>query len=339
MKNLLITGSAGFIGSNFVNYFFNKYPEYKLINIDSITYAGELSNINDSIHKDPRFELIEADIRDLAVVQSIFEKYKIEGVIHFAAESHVDNSIMNPSVFLETNVLGTFNILQASRELWINDRFEYKSEFKGCRFYHISTDEVYGSLDLESEDIFTEQSVIKPSSPYSASKAASDMLVNSFYHTYGLDTLISNCSNNYGPNQHDEKLIPTIIRNALRGQEIPIYGDGKNVRDWLYVLDHCKAIDKVFHLGKSGEVYNIGGNTEKNNLDIVYKVCELLESTVPTSKPYRDLITFVSDRPGHDKRYAIDATKIENELGFTPETSFDDGLKKTIRWYYSKYKN
>lgn len=337
MKNLLITGSAGFIGSNFVNYFFKKYPKYNLITIDLLTYAGKISNIEKTVYSNSRFKLLKEDIRDLDVIKSVFKEYKIDGVIHFAAESHVDNSITDPSVFLNTNILGTFNILESARDSWMNSDLEYKSEFIGSRFHHISTDEIYGSLELDSQDLFTENSMIKPSSPYSASKASSDMLVKSYFHTYGLDVVITNCSNNYGPNQHDEKLIPTIIRNVLSGNKIPIYGDGKNVRDWLYVLDHCKGIDRVYHSGISGETYNIGGNAEKNNIEIVLLICDVLNRELDKDFSYDELIKYVPDRPGHDKRYAIDASKIRNELNFSPETSFEDGLSETVKWYIQKY--
>lgn len=263
------------------------------------------------------------------IVEFIFSEYDIKGVIHFAAESHVDNSIKNPGVFVQTNVNGTFTLIDVAYKYWMNKPFSYKEKYKGCRFHHISTDEVYGTLSL---DLFTEKTPYAPNSPYSAS---SDMIVRSYQETYGLNTVITNCSNNYGPKQHDEKLIPTIIRNALKGNPIPIYGDGKNIRDWLYVLDHCKGIDLVYHNGKTGETYNIGGRNERTNLQIVDAICEILDREVP--KPNFSYKTFVEDRAGHDRRYAIDATKLENELGWKADENFDTGIVKTIEWYLKKY--
>jgi len=333
-ETILVTGCAGFIGSNFVPHFVEKYAEYHVVNLDLLTYAGDLDNLKD-VSDESRHTFIQGDIRDRAVVEKIFSDYDIRGVIHFAAESHVDNSIKNPGVFIETNVNGTFTLLDVAYKYWMDKPFVYKAAYEGCRFHHISTDEVYGTLGKEG--LFTEETPYAPNSPYSASKAGSDMVVRSYHHTYGMNTVITNCSNNYGPKQHDEKLIPTIIRKALNNEMIPIYGDGKNIRDWLYVLDHCKGIDLVYHTGKSGEVYNIGGRNERDNNYIVNKICEILDEKVPSDKSYTSLITYVEDRAGHDRRYAIDATKIENELGWKADENFESGILKTIEWYLKKY--
>jgi len=337
MKNILITGGLGFIGSNFIIYFMNKYKDYNIINLDLLTYAGDKENLKE-IEDSKHYQFIKGDIRDRDLVESIFKKYKINGVINFAAESHVDNSISNPDVFIKTNVEGTFVLLDVAKKFWLKEPFVYIDEYIGSRFHHISTDEVYGSLG--DSGLFREDTPYAPNSPYSASKASSDMLVRSYHHTYGLNTIITNCSNNYGEKQHDEKLIPTIIRCALSEKNIPIYGDGKNIRDWLYVLDHCRGIDLAFHNGNSGENYNIGGRNEKDNLYIVNKVCELLDEFSPreNNKSYKELISFVKDRAGHDRRYAIDATKIENELGWLAQENFDSGIIKTVKWYLKKYK-
>ncbi|MCX6052187.1 MAG: dTDP-glucose 4,6-dehydratase [Campylobacterales bacterium] len=358
MQNILLTGTAGFIGSNFVPYFLEKYPEYTLINLDLLTYAGNLDNLQECVNN-PRYKFIKGDICNRELVEFIFNEYNIEGVIHFAAESHVDNSIKNPGVFVQTNVNGTFTLIDVAYKHWMDKPFHYKDSYaetatastklrsdndRHCeersnllpRFHHISTDEVYGTLG--EKGFFTESTPYAPNSPYSASKASSDMIVRAYQETYGLNTVITNCSNNYGPKQHDEKLIPTIIRKALAGDSIPIYGDGKNIRDWLYVLDHCKGIDLVYHTGKTGEVYNIGGRNERTNLQIVDKICTLLDEKVPhADKSYKELITFVQDRAGHDRRYAIDATKLENELGWRADENFDTGIIKTIEWYLKKY--
>ena len=344
MKNILVTGCAGFIGSNFVPYFLDKYHDYKIINLDLLTYAGDLENLKE-IENHPRYEFIKGDISDRGLVEKIFRDHDIKGVIHFAAESHVDNSIKNPGVFIQTNVNGTYTLIDVAKNFWMSEPFKYKKEYEKCRFHHISTDEVYGTLG--EEGLFTEKTPYAPNSPYSASKASSDMIVRSYFHTFGLDTVITNCSNNYGPKQHNEKLIPTIIRNALAGNPIPIYGDGKNIRDWLYVLDHCKGIDLVYHDGKKGETYNIGGRNERTNLQIVNTICTILDTKLPIStntqitnnrlQSYKDLITFVADRAGHDRRYAIDASKIENELGWKADENFDSGIVKTIEWYLKKY--
>ena len=334
-QNILLTGTAGFIGSNFVPYFLEKYPNYNLINLDLLTYAGTLDNLKEC-ENNPRYKFIKGDICNRELVEFIFNEYDINGVIHFAAESHVDNSIKNPGVFVQTNVNGTFTLIDVARAYWMNKPFEYKAEYKNCRFHHISTDEVYGTLN--ETDLFTESTPYAPNSPYSASKASSDMIVRAYNETYGMNTVITNCSNNYGPKQHDEKLIPTIIRKALSNQSIPIYGDGKNIRDWLYVLDHCKGIDIVYHTGKTGNTYNIGGRNERTNLQIVDAITTILDEKVP--KPnfsYKSLITFVDDRAGHDRRYAIDATKLETELGWKADENFDSGIVKTVEWYLKKY--
>ena len=334
-KYLLVTGCAGFIGSNFVPYFLDKYPEYHLINLDLLTYAGNLDNLLE-VEDNVRYTFIQGDICDRSLVESLFEKYDIQGVIHFAAESHVDNSIKNPGVFIETNVNGTFTLIDVAYKTWMEKPFVLKEGYEECRFHHISTDEVYGTLGATG--LFTETTSYAPNSPYSASKASSDMIVRAYHHTYGMNTVITNCSNNYGPKQHDEKLIPTIIRKALNNQKIPIYGDGKNIRDWLYVLDHCKGIDLVFHEGNSGETYNIGGRNERDNLYIAHKICEILDTLKPKATSYKDQITFVEDRAGHDRRYAIDATKIETKLGWEAEENFESGILKTVEWYLRKYK-
>jgi len=383
--SILVTGCAGFIGSNFVPYFLQKYPEYRIINLDLLTYAGSLENLKE-VENHPRHIFIKGDICDRKVVEEIFNEYDIRGVIHFAAESHVDNSIKNPGVFIETNVNGTFTLLDVAYKQWMDGPFKYKERYLDIgyggldmehdsesgtpfpksqipRFHHISTDEVYGTLG--ETGLFTEETPYAPNSPYSASKAASDMIVRSYHHTYGMNTVITNCSNNYGPKQHDEKLIPTIIRNAVQGNPIPIYGDGKNIRDWLYVLDHCKGIDLAFHKGRAGETYNIGGRNERDNLYIANKICEILDELYPIEKndrinpdtqnpkhetqnpkhttrhpkpkTYKNLITFVPDRPGHDRRYAIDAAKIEKELGWRADENFETGIVKTIKWYLERY--
>lgn len=344
-KNILLTGTAGFIGSNFVPYFLDKYPEYNLINLDLLTYAGTLDNLKEC-ENNPRYKFIKGDICNRELIEFIFAEYDIKGVIHFAAESHVDNSIKNPGVFVQTNVNGTFTLIDVAYKYWMNKPFSYKEKYQDCRFHHISTDEVYGTLSLDPNDLFTESTPYSPNSPYSASKASSDMIIRAYNETYGMNTVITNCSNNYGPKQHDEKLIPTIIRNALLGNPIPIYGDGKNIRDWLYVLDHCKGIDIVYHTGITGQTYNIGGRNERTNLQIVGRICQILDEKVPrqirhpeldSGSSYKDLITFVEDRAGHDRRYAIDATKLENELGWKADENFDSGIVKTIEWYLNKY--
>jgi dTDP-glucose 4,6-dehydratase len=333
-KTILLTGCAGFIGSNFVPYFLDKYKEYNIVNLDLLTYAGDLENLKECKHN-PNYKFIKGDICNRELVEFIFNEYDIRGIIHFAAESHVDNSIKNPGVFIETNVNGTFTLVDVAQKYWMNKPNEYKEDYKDCRFHHISTDEVYGTLN--ETDLFTESTPYAPNSPYSASKASSDMIIRSYQETYGLNTVITNCSNNYGPKQHDEKLIPTIIRKCLAGESIPIYGDGNNIRDWLYVLDHCKGIDLVYHTGLEANIYNIGGRNERTNLQIVDTICSILDTKVPKGKSYKDLITFVEDRAGHDRRYAIDANKIENKLGWKADEDFDSGIAKTIEWYLVKY--
>ena len=335
MQTILLTGGAGFIGSNFIPHFIENNPNYHLINLDLLTYAGSLENISE-VENHPRYTFIQGDICDRSFVENIFHKYQFHDVIHFAAESHVDNSISGPEEFIKTNVLGTFNLLDTARKLWMSAPNQYNAGFENARFHHVSTDEVYGTLG--ETGLFKETTPYAPNSPYSASKAGSDMIVRSYFHTYGMNVVTTNCSNNYGPKQHDEKLIPTIIRKAITGEKIPIYGDGKNVRDWLYVLDHCKGIELVFKTGKAGETYNIGGRNERNNLYIVDTVCSILNELQPKSEgKYQDQITFVKDRPGHDLRYAIDATKIETELGWKADENFETGIVKTVEWYIKKF--
>jgi dTDP-glucose 4,6-dehydratase len=330
MKTILITGGAGFIGSHVVREFVLNYPETKIINLDALTYAGNLENLKD-IQNQPNYTFVRADITDAKHILEVFEKYQPDGVIHLAAESHVDRSITNPLDFVMTNVIGTVNLLNAAKKIW-------KDNFEGKRFHHVSTDEVFGALG--DEGFFTEETSYDPHSPYSASKASSDHFVRAYHDTYGLPIVMTNCSNNYGPNHFPEKLIPLCIHNILNGNPLPIYGDGKNVRDWLYVLDHCKGIELAFKSGKAGETYNIGGRNERNNLYIVDTVCSILNELQPKSEgKYQDQITFVKDRPGHDLRYAIDATKIETELGWKADENFETGIVKTVRWYLEKFKN
>ena len=337
MKNILVTGGAGFIGANFVPYFIENNPDYHLVNLDLLTYAGNLDNVKE-VENHPRYTFVQGDICDRNFVEELFQKYQFHDVIHFAAESHVDNSISGPEAFIKTNVLGTFNLLDTARKLWMSAPNQYNDGFESSRFHHVSTDEVYGTLG--ETGLFEETTPYAPNSPYSASKAGSDMIVRSYFHTYGMNVVTTNCSNNYGPKQHNEKLIPTIIRKAIKGENIPIYGDGKNVRDWLYVLDHCKGIELAFKKGKAGETYNIGGRNERNNLYIVDKVCSILDEMKPkASGSYKEQITFVKDRPGHDLRYAIDATKIETELGWKADENFESGIVKTVEWYLKKYVN
>ena len=330
-KTILVTGGAGFIGANFVPYFCEKYPDYQIINLDKLTYAGNLDNLKEC-HDMNNYTFVQGDICDVSMLEKLFAEYDIRGVIHFAAESHVDNSITGPRPFIETNILGTFNLLETARKYWMTAPNQYKEGYENCRFHHISTDEVYGTLG--DTGLFEETTAYAPNSPYSASKASSDFLVRAYFHTFGMNVTTSNCSNNYGPKQHPEKLIPKIISNCLAEKPIPIYGDGKNIRDWLYVLDHCKAIDLIYHKGKAGETYNVGGRNERNNLEIVHTICAILDEKRPRkSGKYADLITFVKDRAGHDKRYAIDATKLETELGWKAEETFETGIVKTVEWY------
>lgn len=333
-KTILITGGAGFIGSNFITYYLKTYPDIEIVNLDKLTYAGNLSNL-DEVKNDSRYIFVKGDICDRRLVELLFKKHKFQEVIHFAAESHVDNSITKPNEFINTNVLGTFNLIDVSKNIWMECPFTVKSHFKNARFHHISTDEVYGTLG--ETGMFTEQTAYAPNSPYSASKASSDFIVRSYFHTYGMNVVTTNCSNNYGPKQHDEKLIPTIIRKALSGEKIPIYGEGTNIRDWLYVEDHCIGIDLVIKKGLAGETYNIGGRNEHNNLYIANTICEILDTIMPKEKSFKNQIAFVNDRPGHDFRYAIDASKIENELGWKAKENFETGIRKTINWYIEKY--
>ena len=336
MKKILVTGGAGFIGSNFIPYFVDNNPDYYVINIDKLTYAGDLANLID-VSQNSRYEFIQGDICDRNLIEEIFDKNSIQGIIHFAAESHVDNSIKDPAIFMKTNVLGTFTLLDVAYKSWMKGPFAKREEYQNSRFLHISTDEVYGTLGKEG--LFEETTPYAPNSPYSASKASSDMVVRSYYHTFGLNVVTTNCSNNYGPKQHDEKLIPTVIRKALAEDSIPIYGRGENIRDWLYVLDHCKGIELAYQKGKSGETYNIGGRNERNNNYIASTICEILDRKAPRNngKSFKELITYVEDRPGHDMRYAIDASKIENELGWQADENFETGIEKTIDWYLNKY--
>ncbi len=330
-EKILVTGGAGFIGSNFIPYFLEAHPDITIVNLDKMTYAADQRNLSE-LRDQSNYIFIKGDITDKELIDQIFKDHDIRGVIHFAAESHVDNSISGPEIFIKTNVLGTFTLLEAARHRWMDAPGQVKSGYEKCRFHHISTDEVYGSLG--ETGLFTEMTPYAPNSPYSASKASSDMLVRAYFHTYGMNVTTSNCSNNYGPKQHGEKLIPTIIRKCLNGENIPIYGDGKNIRDWLYVLDHCKAIDLIYHQGRCGETYNVGGRNERNNLQIVDAICSILNRIVPrkTGK-YQDLVTFVKDRAGHDRRYAIDATKLETELKWKADENFDTGILKTVEWY------
>ncbi len=331
-KSILVTGGAGFIGSIFIPYFIEENPEYKVINLDLLTYAGNLDNLKE-VENHERYIFEKGNICDRPFVESLFEKYDVRGVVHFAAESHVDNSIEGPEVFIQTNVNGTFTLVDVARKYWMDAPFAYKKKYEGCRFHHVSTDEVYGTLG--EIGLFTEETPYAPNSPYSASKAASDLIVRSYFHTYGMNVVTTNCSNNYGPKQHNEKLIPTIIRKCLAGENIPVYGDGKNIRDWLYVLDHGKGINLAYHNGRAGETYNIGGRNERDNLYIVETICKILDEKSPAKdgKPYKELISFVKDRAGHDRRYAIDADKIEGELGWKADENFESGIVKTVEWY------
>ena len=334
MRNILVTGGAGFIGANFINYLINQTDDH-IVNLDAMTYAANKDNIEQQ--DSDQYTFVEGDIRDKEFLIQLFDKYQFSRVIHFAAESHVDNSIADPSAFVETNITGTFHLLHTAYQLWMDKPFQLKEDFKKARFLHVSTDEVYGTLG--SEGLFTEETPYAPNSPYSASKASSDFLVRSYFHTYGMPVVTTNCSNNYGPYQHDEKLIPVIIRKALFGHDIPIYGDGKNIRDWLFVKDHCRGIDIAINKGKLGETYNIGGKNERENIYIARKICEMLDKWKPREdgSSYKEQITFVEDRHGHDFRYAIDASKIENELGWRAQENFETGIEKTVRWYIDKY--
>lgn len=324
MHTILLTGGAGFIGSHLTRLFVKKYLQYKIVNLDKLTYAGNLENLRD-IENEPNYQFVKGDITDLVLLRKLFDEHKFTAVLHCAAESHVDRSITEPLAFITTNVLGTASLLQAAKEAWT-------SNFEGKVFYHISTDEVYGSLG--EEGFFTEQTAYDPRSPYSASKASSDHIVRAFYHTYKLPVKISNCSNNYGPFHFPEKLIPLCIHNIINNKPLPIYGKGENVRDWLYVEDHVRAIDVIFHTGKIGETYNIGGHNEWTNINLVKELCRQMDEKLGKEKGVSEkLITYVTDRAGHDLRYAIDATKLKEELGWMPSLQFEEGISKTIDWY------
>lgn len=325
-KKILITGGAGFIGSHVVREFVTKYPDYQIINLDALTYAGNLENLKD-IEDRPNYTFVKADITDQSAITSIFDVYQPDGVIHLAAESHVDRSIVDPTAFVMTNVIGTVNLLNAARTIW-------KDNFEGKRFHHVSTDEVFGALG--ESGFFTEETKYDPHSPYSASKASSDHFVRAYHDTYGLPIVLTNCSNNYGPNHFPEKLIPLCIHNILNNKPLPVYGDGKYTRDWLFVIDHAKAIDLVFHEGKNGDSYNVGGFNEWQNIDLIKELCRQMDTKLHREEgTSASLITFVKDRPGHDLRYAIDASKINRELGWSPSVTFEQGLSLTIDWFLS----
>ena len=323
-KSILITGGAGFIGSHTIRQFVKRYPNYRIINLDKLTYAGNLENLKD-IENAPNYEFVRGDIYDAPFLKELFEKYRFDGIIHLAAESHVDRSITDPNEFIKTNVVGTVNLLNVAKDQW-------QDNFEGKLFYHISTDEVYGSL--ESGCYFTEETPYDPRSPYSASKASSDHMVRAYFNTYNLPVVISNCSNNYGPHQFPEKLIPLFINNIKNNKALPVYGKGENVRDWLYVEDHAKAIDLIYHQGRIGETYNIGGDNEWRNIDLIKKLCEIMDRKLDREQGTSEkLITYVKDRAGHDLRYAIDCNKLKNELGWNQEVTFSEGLEKTVDWY------
>ncbi|GAA0590429.1 dTDP-glucose 4,6-dehydratase [Virgibacillus siamensis] len=328
-STLLVTGGAGFIGSNFITYYLGSHPDDCIINLDKLTYAGNAENLGEVEHL-KNYHFIRGDITDEQLVKEVFANFDITGVIHFAAESHVDRSIEHASSFIETNVLGTNVLLQAARDAW-----REKGALTDRRFHHISTDEIYGSLGAEGK--FNEKTPYNPRNPYSASKASSNLLVNSYGSTYGMNVVISSSSNNYGKHQNEEKLVPTIISNALRGRSIPIYGDGQNIRDWLYVDDHCRALDVIFHHGKQMETYNIGGRNEKTNMEIAINICDILDHLKPEAYSYKELITFTMDRLGHDKRYAVDDSKLRNKLGWKPETDLKTGMQNTVEWYVKKW--
>jgi dTDP-glucose 4,6-dehydratase len=328
MTNLIVTGGAGFIGSNFVHHWCKKYKSDRVIVLDALTYAGNRQNLA-SLEGKANFRFVQGNIGDRSLVEQLLKEEAIDTIAHFAAESHVDRSILKPGAFIETNVVGTFTLLESFRQHW-----ESQGKPTNYRFLHVSTDEVYGSLSLD-DPAFTETTPYAPNSPYSASKAGSDHLARAYYHTYGMPTIITNCSNNYGSYHYPEKLIPLMCINILLGKPLPVYGDGQNIRDWLYVEDHCRALDVVINKGKPGETYNIGGNNEVKNIDLVKQICKLMDELAPELpiRPAEKLITFVKDRPGHDRRYAIDATKIKTELGWTPQETIEGGLRRTVEWY------
>lgn len=332
-RHILITGGAGFIGSNFVHHWCQTYPEDRVVVLDALTYAGSLDNLT-ALDNNPQFRFVKGNICDRNLINTLLKEEEIDTIAHFAAESHVDRSIIAPDVFIQTNVIGTFTLLDAYRQHYHHHPL-FKEKKEG-RFLHVSTDEVYGSLEPEDPP-FSEKTPYAPNSPYSASKAGSDHLARSYYHTYKIPTIITNCSNNYGPYHFPEKLIPLMCLNILQGKPLPVYGDGQNVRDWLYVLDHCRALDCVIHNGEPGETYNIGGNNEVKNIDLVKILCKLMDELAPNLpvSPAENLISFVTDRPGHDRRYAIDATKIKTELGWTPSVTVEEGLRQTVQWYLS----
>lgn len=327
-KHMLVTGGAGFIGANFVRHVLATQPDINIINLDKLTYAGSLDNLK-QLPNEEKHLFVKGDIGDKALIERLLTEHRIDTIVHFAAESHVDRSIASPSAFIETNLVGTFVLLEAARQYWLNTN---KYDASQCRFHHISTDEVFGSLN-PSDPEFTETTPYQPRSPYSASKAGSDHLVMAYHHTYGLPITLSNCSNNYGPYQHSEKFIPTVINACLTNKPIPVYGKGSNIRDWLYVEDHCRGIIDILNKGKVGECYNIGGNNEWDNLTLAKHICDTLDRLKPGKKPYQSLIQFVNDRPGHDFRYAICSNKITQELGWQPKETFESGIEKTIRFY------
>ena len=327
-KNLLVTGAAGFIGSNFVRLILNRYPDVKVISYDALTYAGSLKNL-ENLENAQHHVFVKGDIRDEAAVHEILRQYQIDTIVHFAAESHVDNSIQGPKIFFETNVLGTFNLVEQAKRYWLD---ELKLDKNHCRFHHVSTDEVYGMLGKD-DPAFTELNKYEPSSPYSASKAGSDHVIYAYHRTYGLPITVSNCSNNYGPYQHPEKYIPVIINSCLQGKKIPVYGNGSNIRDWLYVEDHCDAIECILRTGKTGETYNVGGNNEIDNLHLAKKLCAVMDEFYPEAAPHEKLISFVEDRKGHDWRYAIDNSKIKFDLGWQPRQDVGVMLRKTVEFY------